>query len=93
MNNGHNLIETCFLFSDKLRRALNLSPDDYPPYIRRMVIHGYPPGYRLLETESYIAMIDGELADLRCNKEWQKARHGKAGQKPRDTVILVMCVL
>ena len=59
VSNGYDLIKACFLFSDKLRKALNLSPDDYPPYIRRMAIHGYPPGYRLFETESFLTLIDG----------------------------------
>ena len=47
------------LFSDKLRQALSLVPGDYPPYIRRMLVHGYPPGYRLLEKENYLTLING----------------------------------
>lgn len=60
INNTTNSIRDFSCGSDKLRCALNLSPEDYPPYISRMLIHGYPPGYRLLEEENYLTLIDGE---------------------------------
>lgn len=41
--------------SDKLRQALGVTGEEYPPYITRMRDLGYPPGYKLLQmTESLV---------------------------------------
>ena len=56
-----NCVFLVIFCSAKLRSALHLSPTDYPPYIRRMLIHGYPPGYRLLEQENHLSLIDGKF--------------------------------
>jgi hypothetical protein len=29
-----------------------------------MIIHGYPPGYRLLEEENHLSLIDGKSFPL-----------------------------
>lgn len=83
-SSGLNLIIVFGFFhmcSDKLRHALNLSSTDYPLYIRRMILHGYPPGYRLLATETHLTLIDSESP-----VSLQDSRHG---QTARELSLLV----
>ena len=57
------------LYSDKLRQALGVTGEEYPPYITRMRDLGYPPGYKLLQmTESLV--LYGEEATGECLCVW-----------------------
>lgn len=43
--------ELSFLFSARLRQALGIGPSGIPPYISRMHLLGYPPGYKIQAEE------------------------------------------
>ena len=48
--------------SDRLRQALGMTGDEYPPYIHRMRELGYPPGYRLLQMTESLVLYGGEVS-------------------------------
>lgn len=50
--------------SDKLRKALGMTGDEYPPYISRMRDLGYPPGYQLLQTAESLVLYGEEASGM-----------------------------
>lgn len=71
----HLLLFPTLVHSDKLRKALGLMNEtDYPPYIYRMRELDYPPGYRLLATESRLRLYDD------ASGEWGM-REGEEGRE------------
>lgn len=46
--------------SDKLREALGITEQDVPPYIYRMRLLGYPPGYLPKEAKPSLLIYDGD---------------------------------
>lgn len=49
---------THLVYSARLRQALGIGPTSLPPYISRMCVLGYPPGYSLQEKEQGLLLYD-----------------------------------
>lgn len=47
-----------YSYSARLRQALGIGPTSLPPYIPRMCLLGYPPGYRLQAEDKGLLMYD-----------------------------------
>lgn len=71
-------------YSKELRNALDLCPEDLPPFIYRMRVLGYPPGWlTYAEVEKSGITIYG-LDDHEKSKENKKAEEVEAGEVEDD---------